>query len=183
MADYNSTYTGAEVDASVAKSQGIPSATDVTSAVNKALALAPATDINEAIQPAAASAGDVWTADGDGGAAWVAPSGGGGGKYAHNIVLVISSEGCESCQFTLINAVATPYNSYSAIASALNNAGFDSKSHVLSATGHNTSAQSPYDKVESVFSGTGTTVSYGRSGGGTAYPSTLESIQDIVIAL
>lgn len=92
MADYNSTYTGAEVDASVAKSQGIPSATDVTSAVNKSLALAPATDINEAIQPAAASAGDVWTADGDGGAAWVAPSGGGSQLYQHYIRMNGSTE-------------------------------------------------------------------------------------------
>lgn len=74
MADYNSTYTGAEVDASVAKSQALPSATD----------------INEAVAPASASAGDVWTADGNGGAAWVAPSGG-DGLYLHKISIQCNS--------------------------------------------------------------------------------------------
>lgn len=110
MADYNSTYTGAEVDAAVAKTQGIPSALDVTSAVNKALALEPANEINEAIAPAAASSGDVWTADGNGGAAWVAPSGG-GSVYSHQlwIQVHINSITVGAFHFALITPDATPY--------------------------------------------------------------------------
>ena len=65
MADYNSNYTGAEVDAAIAKTQALESATD----------------INNAIAPTSATAGDVWTADGAGGAAWVTPSGGGGTQW------------------------------------------------------------------------------------------------------
>ena len=76
MADYNSNYTGAEVDAAIAKTQSLESATD----------------INNAVAPTSAAAGDVWTADGAGGAAWVTPSGGGGSQlYAHTVIIAKNS--------------------------------------------------------------------------------------------
>lgn len=61
MANYNSPYTGAEVDASVAKSQALPAAADVNGVV-------------DILNNNAASSGDVLTADGDGGASWVTPT-------------------------------------------------------------------------------------------------------------
>lgn len=96
MADYNSNYTGAEVDAAIAKTQELESAAN----------------INEAIKPNAANAGDVWTADGNGAAAWVTPSGG-SSLYLHKIQLLVhaNTSNTAAMYITMITPDADAYTS------------------------------------------------------------------------
>lgn len=118
MADYNSAYTGAQVDAAVAKSQGIPAAAAIT----------------EAVEPAAASAGDVWTADGQGGAAWAAPSGGGSQLYQHDIFISKLSGNMCRIWASIINNSPSPLSTTSALRTWLLNNGYTSSEIV--ATGY-----------------------------------------------
>ena len=116
MANYNSTYTGAEVDAAVAKSQALTTATDINDAVTKSQALPAAADVISVVDTLTentASAGDVLTANGAGSASWETPSGGGSQLYAHNITIMAhcNAANMDMFHFQLITPDATAYTS------------------------------------------------------------------------
>lgn len=107
MANYQSTHTGAEIDAGI----------DLL-------------DNNSATQ------GQVLTANGAGGASWQNASGGGGTLYSHNIKITKIYDNSHSVliQIEIINNSNTPINSLILLNQYLTNKGFtsDTKLHVAS---------------------------------------------------
>lgn len=121
MANYNSQYTGAEVDAAVGKANAIPSATDINDTVSRALKTPLQVLQNNELVGVGADGSQIRVQLGEGltleGSTnlYTLKSSGGSKTYAHNIQCYFKNNASSTqhigfVRLTLYNSISTPYD-------------------------------------------------------------------------